>query len=209
MDREMIEVEASRTNGADGGITRDQGEQDAFPASLTPITILVAGQRTIVPSYFGMTPPWAKDVTFGKKFAYNGRSETINEKPTFRAPFREGRRCIVKVVSFMENLGQHRWLRVMPAPPEKHIYIAGLFEEPNQFRTTRSHCLVTTHANEAIEPYNDRMPVILNERAQAIWLDPNTKIFDALELPKPYPAELLQFEEIKEKPRQQKYLDFG
>lgn len=208
MDRDMIEVEFNRPGGSDGGIARESGEHEAFPASLTPIIILENEQRIVVPSYFGMTPPWAKDETFGKKYAYNSRSETINQKPTFKAPLREGRRCIIKVVSFMENLGRHRWLRIYPAQPATHFYIAGLYELPNQHRDTRSHCLVTTTPNSIIEPYHDRMPVILSEKGQEVWLNPETKVFDALELLQPCPSEWMIMEEIEEKSSKQKYLDF-
>ncbi|MBI1334033.1 MAG: SOS response-associated peptidase family protein [Armatimonadetes bacterium] len=206
MDRDAIEVSVA-AQAAFGSSSGDQS--DAFPASITPIIILDNGKRVVVPSYFGMTPPWAKDETFGKKYAYNGRGETINERPTFQAPLRAGRRCLVRVVSFMENLGKNRWLKVSCVNPDYQLYIAGLYEEPNRHRTTISHCLVTTTPNELIEPYNDRMPVLLSGPGQDKWLDPKTSVFDALELLRPCPAEWLAIEEFEEVRRDQKYLDFG
>ena len=212
MDRDAIEILAAELGGirAGGSSDQSQSEQDAFPASITPIIILENGAQKVVPSYFGLTPSWAKDPSFGKKYAYNGRGETIMEKPTFRDPF-HFRRCLVKVVSFKENLGQNRWLKVMHVDPAKRLFIAGLFEMPNRHVQTRSHCLITTVPNSLIEPYHDRMPVILSEEEQEIWLNPRTKPLDALALIKPCESSWLQFEEIQEESsrKRRKYLDFG
>ncbi len=211
MDRDDIEF-ATAIGGIDGGNGTEQatGEQDAFPASVTPIIILEEGNRRVVPSYFGLTPSWAKDPSFGKKYAYNSRSETIMEKPTFRQAF-QFRRCLVRVISFKENLGKYRWLKVNHVDPDQRLYIAGLFEMPNQHIQTRSHCLVTTTPNSLIEPYHDRMPVILSEAEQQIWLNPTTKSHDALALLKPCEPSWLTYEEIEERPNRSKnkYLDFG
>ena len=199
-DRDAIEILAMNPPGGEPG--------DAFPAAITPIVILENGERKIVPSFFGMTPAWAKDPTYGSKHAYNGRSETITEKPTFREAFNY-RRCLVKVVSFKENLGRNRWLKVSPVDLNDRLVIAGLYEMPNKHVKTRSHCLVTVPANSLIEPFHDRMPVILSEEGQRIWLDPTTKPFDALGLLQPCPDEWLAVEELQEESRRKKskYLD--
>jgi hypothetical protein len=198
-DREVIEILAANPS-------TDHG--DAFPAAITPIIILENGQRKIVPSFFGLTPAWAKDEFYGQKYAYNSRSETITEKPTFRDAFHL-RRCLVKVTSFKENLGRNRWLKVNHIDPGKSLFIAGLFEMPNRHIPTRSHCLVTTTPNEIIGAYHDRMPVILSEIGQKIWLDPSTKPLDALNLLIPCPDEWLAIEELQEESRRKKskYLD--
>lgn len=198
-DRDVIEILASSQSAEPG---------DAFPAAITPIIVLINGERTVVPSFFGLTPAWAKDEFYGQKYAYNSRSETITEKPTFREPF-QYRRCLVKVVSFKENLGRNRWLKVNHVEPGESLYIAGLFELPNRHIPTRSHCLITTTPNDIIGPYHDRMPVILSEEGQRIWLDPKTNSLDALGLLVPCPSEWLSIEELQEESRRKKgkYLD--
>ena len=199
-DRDSIEILAMNPSGGEPG--------DAFPAAITPIIILENGERKIVPSFFGMTPAWAKDPSYGPKYAYNGRSETITEKPTFRDAFHL-RRCLVKVVSFKENLGRNRWLKVSPVNPDDRLILAGLFELPNKHVKTRSHCLITVPCNSLIEPFNDRMPVILSEEEQKTWLDPKTSPLDALGLLVPCPNEWLAVEELQEESRRKKskYLD--
>ena len=181
---------------------------DAFPAAITPIIILENGARQVVPSSFGMTPAWAKNPSYGPKYAYNSRMETIDEKPTFRDAFRF-RRCLVRVVAFNENLGRNRWLKVTAAEPNDRLVIAGLYELPNKHVKTRSHCLVTSPTNGLIEPFNDRMPVLLSVEGQRVWLDPTTKPHDALALLVPCPNEWIAIEEILEESRRKKskYLD--
>ncbi len=198
-DRDVIEILAMNPSGSEPG--------DAFPAAITPIIILENGERKTVASFFGMTPAWAKDPMYGQKYAYNSRSETITEKPTFRDAYRL-RRCLVRVVSFKENLGRNRWLKVTPVEGDA-LYVAGLFEMPNRHISTRSHCLVTTTPNSIIEPFHDRMPVILSEEGQRRWLDPNTNPIDALDLLVPCPSEWLAIEELQEESRRKKskYLD--
>ncbi len=198
-DREMIEILAANPSTEKG---------DAFPAAVTPIIILDKGERRVAPSFFGLTPAWAKDEYYGQKYAYNSRSETITEKPTFRDAFHL-RRCLVKVISFKENLGRNRWLKVTSTEPTESLYIAGLFELPNRHIHTRSHCLITTTPNDTIEPYHDRMPVILSEAGRKVWLEPTSNQNELLALLAPCPSEWLAIEELQDESRRKKskYLD--
>jgi putative SOS response-associated peptidase YedK len=55
----------------------------------------------------------------------------------------------------------------------------------------------TTDANSLMEPIHDRMPVILHEKDEARWLDPQFKDTDKLtELLKPFPSELMEAYEV-------------
>ena len=56
--------------------------------------------------------------------------------------------------------------------------------------TLLSFTIITTRANELMERIHDRMPVILNEKDEAKWLDPEFKDTDKLSsLLQPYPSE--------------------
>lgn len=210
MDRDDIEFDESLGGLREGGDSDAESAHEAFPGSTTPIIIQVDGQRKLFASQFGLIPPWAKEATFGKKYAYNGRGESILEKPTFSKPMVEGRRCLVRVTMFKENLGKNMWLHVYPRDPEARIYIAGLWEMPNKHVATRTHCLVTTVPNSLIEPYHDRMPVILDPHEQEIWLNPTTSPREAQELLKPCESDWLDFVQVEEKRghRGQSHIDF-
>jgi putative SOS response-associated peptidase YedK len=49
---------------------------------------------------WGLVPFWAKDSKIGNRMA-NARSETVHEKPAFRAAFKS-RRCLIPVDAFYE-----------------------------------------------------------------------------------------------------------
>jgi len=49
---------------------------------------------------WGLIPHWAKDMAIGSHMI-NARSETVEEKPSFRSAFRN-RRCIVQASGFYE-----------------------------------------------------------------------------------------------------------
>ena len=50
---------------------------------------------------FGLIPSWAKDRGFGRR-TYNARSETVAEKPSYRAAWRQRQFCLVPMERFFE-----------------------------------------------------------------------------------------------------------
>lgn len=91
-------------------------------------------RREIHVARWGLVPPWAKDLSVGSR-AFNARSETVTEKPTFRSAVR-ARRCAVPVDGYYE------WLKPEDGAPKSAkkrpfyvhpvdgtpIYFAGLYE---------------------------------------------------------------------------------
>jgi putative SOS response-associated peptidase YedK len=53
----------------------------------------------------------------------------------------------------------------------------------------RSCAILTSQPNEAVAPLHDRMPVILSQEAEDVWLDPNTPLEELQTLLRPFPAE--------------------
>ncbi|MCB0132967.1 MAG: SOS response-associated peptidase, partial [Caldilineaceae bacterium] len=56
--------------------------------------------RTWALALWGLIPSWAKDPSMGARMI-NARSETVSEKPSFRAAFRR-RRCLIPADGFYE-----------------------------------------------------------------------------------------------------------
>jgi putative SOS response-associated peptidase YedK len=152
-----------------------------------------AVERGLVPARWGLQPEWAVDERFGRKNAYNARSETLSEKPTFRAAYRH-RRCIVPASAFYER-ADGRWLRISPKDGELFL-IAGLWEPENE-RTggLPSYTLVTTEPNEVVARSHDRMPVLLDLEAVGHWLDPKADPGDLYRLLTPCPGEWVHLED--------------
>jgi len=134
--------------------------------------------------HWGLIPSWAKQRSIAYRMI-NARSETAHEKPAFRQALRT-RRCIVPADGFYE------WQQ--PATPTSggkapkkvpHYFhhsegeplaIAGLWEAWTDRATgevVESCTLLTTEANEDVQPVHHRMPVFLGEGDHALWLDPS------------------------------------
>jgi len=153
---------------------------------------------------WGLIPSWAKDPAIGARLI-NARAETVTEKPSFRAAFRQ-RRCLVVADGFYE--WQHRVLVEETSPAKsprqqgkkqpfyfrlqdgKPFAFAGLWEHwqaPNG-EVIESCTILTTVANELLCPIHDRMPVILNPKDYDLWLDPLVQQVEPLQqLLRPYP----------------------
>ena len=142
---------------------------------------------------WGLIPSWAKDPSIGAKMI-NARGETVSEKPAFRAAFKR-RRCLVPMLGFYE------W-RKTPAGKVPHfihyrsgdlLAAAGLFEYwpgADGADPIESYTIITTPANELMAKLHDRMPVLLAEKDQAAWLDPNNERREELQaMLKPYAGE--------------------
>lgn len=122
---------------------------------------------------WGLVPSWARDPSIGNRLI-NARVETVAEKPSFRQALRQ-RRCLVLADGFYE------WRRTATGKEPMYIRLcsqqpfafAGLWEVWRDAAGTRlATCtLLTTAANDFMQPIHHRMPVILDPAAEASWLD--------------------------------------
>jgi len=140
---------------------------------------------------WGLIPSWAKDPSIGSKMI-NARSETIEEKPSFRAAFKS-RRCLVLASGFYEweVLAGKKVPRYLRLKEGGLMAFAGLWES---WKAPDGGCLesctiLTTAANSLIEPLHIRMPVILRPRDFATWLDRNANTAELKGLLQPYPSD--------------------
>lgn len=140
---------------------------------------------------WGLIPAWAKDATIGAKLI-NARAETVAEKPSFRSAFRH-RRCLVVADGFyewrrQEGKKQPFYFRMQNGQP---FAFAGLWEhwQDPDGEAIASVTIITTAANELLQPIHDRMPVILNPKDYDLWFDPALQKSEHLQqLLQPYSA---------------------
>lgn len=138
---------------------------------------------------WGLIPAWVKD-TRAFPLLFNARSEGVLDKASFKTAMRH-RRALVPASGFYEwrqsgsTKGQPYWIR-----PKRGgvIAFAGLVEtyaEPGGSEMDTG-AILTTHANTGIAHIHDRMPVVIEERDYARWLDCRTQEpRDVLDLLKP------------------------
>ena len=136
---------------------------------------------------WGLVPFWSKEPG-GKRPLINARAEGIEAKPSFRGPVRH-RRCIVPASGFYEwgrqGTGKQPYC-VRPAAAEVFA-LAGIWDhwEGKQGEVIESVAIITTSANELMQPIHDRMPVILGKEDVAAWIALTTKLEKALPMLKP------------------------
>ncbi|MGF1990446.1 MAG: SOS response-associated peptidase [Nostoc sp. ZfuVER08] len=141
--------------------------------------------------HWGLIPSWAKDPGIGAK-TINARAETVAEKPAFRSAFKH-RRCLVLADGFYEwqrqqGKKQPFYFRLQYGQP---FAFAGLWERwqsPSNEEIT-SCTILTTAANELLQPIHERMPVILDPQDYDLWLDSQVQTPQTLQqLLRSYPA---------------------
>jgi putative SOS response-associated peptidase YedK len=139
-------------------------------------------EREMAMLHWGLIPFWAKEPAIGARMI-NARSETVAEKPSFRAAFRR-RRCLVVADGFYEwqkqNGGkQPYYIHLRGGRP---FAIAGLWErwQGTEGSVVESCTLLTTQPNDLVRPLHNRMPVILHPQDYQLWLDPGMQQADRL-----------------------------
>lgn len=169
------------------------------PTQVTGVIHAAGGARQWAPMHWGLVPSWAKDPAMGSRMI-NARSETIADKPAYRAAFRR-RRCLVPAGGFYE---WHKIDEKTKQPMAIRMTDADLFAMAGLWETWESpdgaletFTIVTCPANKALESFHHRMPVILGSSAWPTWLDPEIgetpedrdRLTDLLV---PYPAEEME-----------------
>ena len=144
---------------------------------------------------WGLVPHWAKDPKIGYKMI-NAKSETLAAKPSFRTAYRK-RRCLILANGFFEwkKEGKEKIPTYIFLKCQEPFAFAGLWESwrAPSGDSVRSCTIITTEPNSFMEPIHNRMPVILPDEAEALWLDPLTEDPDILSsLLVPFPAESME-----------------
>lgn len=154
---------------------------------------------------WGLIPTWADSPKIGARMI-NARVESVAEKAAFRTAFQRFR-CLIIADGFYE------WQRpdsdAARAKRAFHITrddgapfaFAGLWSiwhgvDGDPAETLRSCTIITRPANERIAALHDRMPVILDPRYEADWLDTATPEIALREILAGLPAERTALTEV-------------
>jgi len=175
-----------------------------FPTS--PIVTLITGEpKKLLKARWGLLPHWAKDISFNAPI--NARAETIESKPSFKMPFRK-QRCIIPINGFYEwkVIEKGKVPYYIKPKEDEYFMLAGIWDvwspKTSLFGDDEilSTAIITTHANELMQDIHERMPVILDEEAQRIWLDSDIEDITLLKsLLKPYESEKMIAYEVDKK----------
>ena len=158
------------------------------PGQVMPVVVQKDGENSLEMMKLGLIPYWAKDPRIVNKMI-NARAETILEKPSFRKPL-QSKRCLVPVSGFYE------WQDTGEGKVPYHIYLkdeplfalAGLYDtwvDPDG-QQLDTYTIVTTSANSFMEKLHHRMPVILPQDMEDVWLDGATPLSGLVNLMAPF-----------------------
>ena len=142
---------------------------------------------------WGLIPFWAKNDKIGFKMI-NARAETIGSQRAYQAAFNR-RRCLIPLDGFYE------WKKIKKIKQpyrivrnDKSIFsVAGLWEswDDSENNTINTFTIITVPANSLIKRIHDRMPAILFEDEEKMWIDNSIPLNDLKAMLKPYPSDLI------------------
>ncbi len=148
-------------------------------------------QRELTFMLWGLIPSWAKDSKIGSSLI-NARSETVAEKPSFRAAFKR-RRCLVLADGFYEwqAINGKKQPMFIHMTEQRPFALAGLWESWHSpdGGVLDTCTILTTTPNELMAPIHNRMPVILEPEDYNTWLNPGDQPNIAMHLLRPFSSE--------------------
>ena len=171
------------------------------------VAVQASGDVRLEAMRWGMIPPWARDKSIGAKLA-NARAETIDEKPSFRQPFRR-RRCLLPVDGYYEWESRPSgkqpvyysmrdgdlfclaglWETWTPPVQTDEPELPGLGLDQAEAATLYTFTVVTTTPNRLAKRVHERMPVIVHPADYDNWLLPESKAADLKRLLRPFDDE--------------------
>jgi len=137
-----------------------QGE--IFPTDVVPVK---TGRDRYVPMKWGFA-------NFDKKLIINARSETALQKPMFKKPMTESR-CLIPASGYYEwKRDGAKKVKYQFFAPDGAIYLAGCYRM-EKGSPLRAFVILTRQAENGLEAFHDRMPVIIPRNYAESWLYEN------------------------------------
>lgn len=141
---------------------------------------LEAGTLTANEMRWGLVPSWSKSGST-TSLLINARSETIADKPSFKAAYQR-RRCLVPADGYYEWKRQRRINQpyYLQLKDEELFCMAGIWETWHDpaGNSSESFAILTTQANALASKIHDRMPIILQDEGAHEWLDGNPETIE-------------------------------
>jgi len=121
---------------------------------------------------WGLIPSWMKKIP--EKALINVRSESILEKPSFKASFIR-RRCLVPVTGFYEWRQGDKQPFFFRAAHGDLLYLAGIYDAWSSADGSYlpSLGIITQAADRQMSDIHSRMPLCINSALVDTWLDPS------------------------------------
>ncbi len=161
---------------ADDGVVRGRSSFASTRSNISPTQSVFAvvesdeHERRVLKSLrWGLVPSWADDKKIGASMI-NARSETVDEKRSFKKLFTE-HRCLIPADGYYEWLteGKKKHPYRIERPDGALFCFAGLWER-NQRLGLETCTIITTAATAKMSWLHDRMPVVVKPEHYDAWL---------------------------------------
>ena len=156
-----------------GNDVPDEARYNVCPT--TPIAVCTSGEggRRLRAMRWGFVPHWYKTPSDGP-LLINARSETLAEKPAFRAAARE-RRCLIPADGFYEwtrETGQTPLPWFIRRADGTPLVMGGIWQEWEREGAAKltTCAVVTCPAGAGMDGIHDREPLVLDPADWAMWL---------------------------------------
>lgn len=138
--------------------------KDIHPTESAPVIVATAGELRCE------LKRWGFPGVMGKQPVINARSESAMEKKMFCDAV-ENRRIVVPAAGFYE-WNKQKEKSTFTRKDSPVLYMAGIY---SKYEDGDRFVILTTAANESMEPVHDRMPLILEENEILPWLTERSK----------------------------------
>ena len=167
-----------------------------------PEQLIVTSNKELQEFRWGLIPYFTKTRKDAKKYSkgmVNARSETIFEKPSYRAPILH-RRCLIPSTGYYEwheNEDETKTPYFIYLPEQEIFSFAGIYEiwlNPETGKEELTFSMLTGEPNELTRWIHNggknpfRMPVIIPQKDEEKWLDPKLTKDEIRAFFTPYPA---------------------
>jgi len=171
-------------------LDRLESVYNVAPGRSMPVVVRNSPNKAVLMRW-GLIPHWAKDPKIGFKLI-NARAETLTEKPAYRSLL-SSKRCLVPASGFYEwqKTGEGSIPFYFRRKDDGLLSFAGLYDSWTDAggKELLSYTIITTEANDVVKPVHERMPVVLSQKDENTWLDPEIRDSSAVvPLLRPYAA---------------------
>jgi putative SOS response-associated peptidase YedK len=160
---------------------------NAAPGQRLPVILNTSPDKVSLAKW-GYLPFWAK--SDNPKAIINARDDSLLVKNAFKNAVAE-RRCLILADGFFEwrQAGKGKVPYYIKMQDEQPFAFAGVYSlnEDDEGHKLPHFAIVTVEPNELIEPIHNRMPAILDKKAEQKWLL-GEEVDNLMKLLKPFPA---------------------
>ena len=159
--------------GVEGPMPSLQPRYNIAPTQSVPVIYAEKGEIRCTMGRWGLVPSWKQTAASGE-WLFNARAETLEEKPAFKGLL-NGSRCVFPASGFYE------WKRERGRSFPYYFYLrnaplfacAGLYDRwrpPGSDEELMTCVMITCDANPLVRKIHGRMPVILAQAHEDLWL---------------------------------------